>query len=508
MRKSDNAAKLKAILANPDLWCRYFLKINDKVGNLVPFVFNPQQTELVRGLDKYNIVLKSRQLGITSVACALSLYYCHVEANITCVLMSYSQDSARGIFTKLKDLWATIPDAIRLKDIANNRSELRFSNGSQILVCVCGGKQVARGLTVKFAHLSEAAFFDVERSDRNLLALEQALRPDGKIIIESTANGYNHFSALWDKAESGENLYKPFFFGWIDDKRMFADEYSQFADRWVKKHGALPAESELDAEELKLMERGATIEQIVWRRLKISNSSPVQFRQEFPSTPDEAFTTSGNNVFDAAVLHERGIRAHKPLPVPPEFLGMGVTFWQLPRAGQRYYIGVNASEGLGSGFDFSAIEVLNADLYQCAEFYSNTVKPYRLAEILLKLALYYNGALCVIEKASGGHVILDRMKNAYRYPNLYKSKQYDASGQIKRKVGWETSRKTRPALIGDYVEFWEQGDIWINSPQLLKQMKNFVDKDGRIEHEGRHGDDCIFALGMAIQGFKSGVWYY
>lgn len=508
MTKNSNTEKLKAIMASPELWCKCFLKITDKQGRSVPFEFNPQQMELVRGLEKYNIVLKSRQLGITSAACALSLYYCHREPNVTCLLMSYSQDSARGIFAKLKDLWQSIPDCVRQKDIANNRSELRFANGSQILVCVCGGKQVARGLTIKFAHLSEVAFFDEERSQKNLLALEQALRPDGVIVLESTANGFNHFSELWDKAASSENMYCPHFYGWVQDKRMFAAEYQQFAKRWIAKHGSLPISADLDAEEQALMEHGATIEQIVWRRLKISNSSPEQFRQEFPATPDEAFTTSGENVFDAAVLHERSIAAHKALSTPAEFAGMGITFWELPRPEKRYYIGVDTSEGLGGNKDYSAIEVISNDLYQCAELYSNKIKPHKLAETLLKLARYYNGSLCVIEKASGGHVVLDRMKNLYHYPNLFKSKQYDSSGMLKRKVGWETTKKTRPVMIGDFVELWENNDCWINSRQLLKEMQTFVDKDGRIEHAGRHGDDCIFAFAMALQGHKSGLWYF
>ena len=101
MTKTQKAgAKLRAIMANPVLWARYFLKITDKTGQLVPFEFNPQQLDLVNNLQKYNLVLKSRQLGITSVACALSLYYCHTEKNITCLLMSYSMESARGIFEK------------------------------------------------------------------------------------------------------------------------------------------------------------------------------------------------------------------------------------------------------------------------------------------------------------------------------------------------------------------------------------------------------------------------
>lgn len=110
------AKKLRKILANPVLWAKYFLKIADKTGKIVPFNFNPQQRQLVKNLEKYNIILKSRQLGITSVSCALSLYYCHTEPGAVCLLMSYSQDSARAIFEKLKAMW---PKCRTLSDCPN-----------------------------------------------------------------------------------------------------------------------------------------------------------------------------------------------------------------------------------------------------------------------------------------------------------------------------------------------------------------------------------------------------
>ncbi len=57
--------------------------------------------------------------------------------------------------------------------------------------------------------------------DKQLLAIEQALKPNGKIILESTANGLNYFSEMWNKSERKDNMYKPFFFSWINDKIMF-----------------------------------------------------------------------------------------------------------------------------------------------------------------------------------------------------------------------------------------------------------------------------------------------
>ena len=113
---------------------------------------------------------------------------------------------------------------------------------------------------------------------------------------------------------------------------------------------------------------------------------------------------------------------------------------------------------------------LFAPPYQCAELYTNTIAPYRLAEVLLKLAQFYNGALCVIEKASAGHTVIDKMRNEYAYPNLYKSKQYDSAGQLRRKPGFETTKKSRPILINDFREAFENGEVCINSKTLLSEM--------------------------------------
>ena len=69
-----NKEKLRRILADPILWIETFVNIVDKRGKVVPFKFNPQQKYIMKNKEKFNICLKSRQLGITSVALAYSLY--------------------------------------------------------------------------------------------------------------------------------------------------------------------------------------------------------------------------------------------------------------------------------------------------------------------------------------------------------------------------------------------------------------------------------------------------
>lgn len=130
----NNVEKLKRIMSDPILWIETFVSIVNKKGQIVKFKLNPQQKYIMRNKTKFNICLKSRQLGITSVALAYSLYLAITKPNSTCMIMSYSLDSANNIFEKLKQMYNDLPDVIRLDTINNNRKELKFVNNSPLVV--------------------------------------------------------------------------------------------------------------------------------------------------------------------------------------------------------------------------------------------------------------------------------------------------------------------------------------------------------------------------------------
>jgi hypothetical protein len=128
---------------------------------------------------------------------------------------------------------------------------------------------------------------------------------------------------------------------------MFAAEYIEFCNHYKRVNGKLPELNELTEQERSLMNMGASLEQIVWRRLKIANSSEEEFRQEFPGKSLEAFVTTGRNVFSAALIHDLLANIQTSIKAPEQFMPYPLTFWKLPQAGVRYFIGVDVSEGVG-----------------------------------------------------------------------------------------------------------------------------------------------------------------
>lgn len=518
-RKVTNEEKLKKIWNDPKLWIENFLHIVDKRGNLVPFKLNEMQDDFLSGMDKYSLICKSRQLGYSVLMTAYSLWIATTQPNSTCLLMSYSIDSATGIFEKLKQMYYTIPNVLRPELINNNKKELKFKNGSRIIVNTCGNKDVARGLTLKFAHLSEVAFMK-DTLPKQLLAIEQALVPSGKIVLESTANGHNFFSQLWNKAKNGENMYKPYFANWYKNKTMFADDYINAVEIWkARNNDKVLTVEELDAEEIDLHNKGATLEQLMWRRLKIANAGGGDkglnnFYQEYPSTDSHAFISSGNTVYPSKMIEERERYLPKHInrnqlkelnKVLKQYLNNSLFIWEKPKPDMKYYLGVDSAEGIGA--DYSVIEVFSEEGIQIAEFRNNKIAPHILSEIVYQLGIYYNYGYLVIEKASAGHTVVSKLRFDYKYRNMHMHKEYDARGRAKKKVGYVTNSTTKPMMINNFREKFEENQIVINSKTLLEEMKVFKiegNKMGAIN--GRH-DDCVMATSMALVGLDKNIWY-
>ena len=316
--------KLKRIVADPILWIKYFCTIVDKEGRKVAFEPSYHQKLLSKNFGKFNLVAKSRQLGVTSFALAYSLYLTHTEPDTVCMIMSYSLDTVDIVFKKLKAMYDDLNPSVKIKDVANNRKELILENRSRIICCVCGSKDAARGSTLRYVHLTEVAFMDDEKLKNQLVAIEAALRPDGQMVLESTSKGMNMWFELWMKAVNGESQYKPFFFSWLDDFKLFARDYEENTEIYKNRHGRYLTVDDLDEEELTLYNKmngdsnPLALKKLMWRRMKIANIGLEKFRQEYPSNAMESFVVSGNNIFDLETVQARlnNIDQTKKLTLP------------------------------------------------------------------------------------------------------------------------------------------------------------------------------------------------
>lgn len=514
----STAAKIKYLWEDEHKieWIQTFIKIADKSGNIVPFILTDEQRYFLNNLSNKNIVLKSRQLGLSVVTIAESIREVVTRENCTCALISHNQSSCNAVFDKLKQQFYSLPDWLRPETIQNNRQALTFTNGSSIVCLTAGNKDLLRGSTISgVCHCSEIAFY--KDAERHLKSLLQSCSGSSTLILESTANGFNKFSELYYQARNGENDFKPFFFNWINGRTLFQLQYNIAVEKWKSIHnGNVISPEEYDDEEKKLAEMGATVDQLIWRRSKISTEGIDTFHVEFPSRDDECFTSTGAQIFNvnriADLLKNKEIQPikHDKIICRNELKNWirngSMRIYNLPRDKARYFIGVDVSEGIGQ--DSSTFLIMDKNGEEVGSFKNSHIKPYEFAEVLNYVGRWYNKALLIVEKASGGHSVIERLRMNFKYLNMMKYKTYDEYNKIQWKWGFDTTAKTKGIAVQDAVEWFDKGMILIKSRTVLEEMQTFImhDRGSMGAVQGAH-DDMVSALWLTIEGIKDNHWY-
>ena len=200
-----------------------FYKIRTKKGELVPFKLNEAQKGLYEVIrENYGkkpvriVVLKARQMGISTVTEGIITYFTTMSRNTDSVIIAHDSSASASIYNMTKLFISELPDPLKPKQKLNNARVLSFDsddgNGLKSSIRVGVANDSTRGQTYRYAHLSEVAFWD--HPEEAMLSVMQCVPYDPKtiVIVESTANGFNYFYDLWSKAERGENDFIPVFF--------------------------------------------------------------------------------------------------------------------------------------------------------------------------------------------------------------------------------------------------------------------------------------------------------
>lgn len=359
-----------------------------------------------------------------------------------------------------------------------------------------------------------------------LVALSDALRPDGIMCVESTALGYNNFSDLWFSAQKEHSTWTPLFFSWLQDFTMNKTKYENATRRYMNRHNISrpPTFDELglDDEEISLVDRGMSVEQCLWRREYIDDRGIDAFHQEQPDSPLRAFVSTGNNVFDTSLLNEKLNELHK-YPIltryPKElaenkilkpycnlrFKNPKLKVWRIPKnKDEMFFLGVDTSDGLSGNHDYSVISVWDENCIQVAEFRDNGTKPFKFADIVELVGTFYNHGLLVIERNASGNTVAEKLSSKLTlagkpYPNLYRQKDLDNK---KSKVGFTTSVRTKSQIVTYFQNMFDDDDLLIKSKDLLTEMQLYIGKgDGKTEASIGF-DDCVMAGCFALAGWK------
>ena len=449
------------------------LRVRTREGWTAPLKANAAQRafELRRG--ERNIVLKARQMGLTTWAAARFFLKTITQPGTLTLEVAHTQEAAEEIFRIVHRFLDWLPEELREGPLRTSQANVRqivFAEiDAQYRVVSAGDRNAGRGLTVQNLHCSELARWPGDPAE-TLAGLRAAMAPGAELILESTPDGVGgSFHEEWQKA--GETGMVRHFFPWWMEGRYRAKAVG---------------EASLTEEERDLMARKRLdLRQIGFRRQLRADFRGLA-RQEYAEDEESCFLASGDSVFELEAIEAR--LAAAPEPVERRGNG-GLEIWLPPLKGKEYLVAVDPAGG-GSEGDYSAAQVLELETgLQCAEF-AGHVGGLELARQVTNLATEYNGAWLVVERNNHGSGVLALIETVCGYGKVYRQ-----AGQ----AGWLTTSMSRPAALGRLDAGLVERPECFQSRRLLGECRSFVRlPDGKSGARPGTNDDRVMAMAIGL----------
>jgi hypothetical protein len=520
------------------------LKIKDKDGAIIELKFNKAQLALVNrvleclalGKPIRLIVLKARQMGLSTVIEAIIYWWTATHKNITAMIVGHEDSSSKNLYNMFKRYYEFCNPLFQPTRKYNTKNDLVFDVSDEIkerfrregkespglgsIIKTSTAKNTAAGRsdTVQLLHGSEIGEWDNGEELVASLLQTVPLRPNTMIFLESTAKGRgNYFHKEWESAKKGESVFEPFFFPW-----------------WMHDEYEIPGEiEEYTEEELDIIQymKDAQIPEekvplkINFRRAKEREfrSDPMKIYQEYPSTDWEAFLASGRARFDIKSLVNMERIAEKQPPVEQFTLkenegrvvevvpdkGAPLKIWDLPASNESYVIGADVAEGLNVSAenrhgDYSVADVIRTSDLKTVARWRGHIDPDLFGEVLDRLGRFYNNALIGVEVNNHGLTTIQRLRNLF-YTNLYRRERGmdERFEESTSKLGWRTDVRTKPLMIDYLGEAIREGVIIDYDQVFISEAITYViDDAGRTNADDGAYDDTVIAKAIALQMFE------
>ena len=444
---------------DPTHFMKKYCNIQHPKRGRINFQLYPFQEKIIHlwKENPYSIILKSRQLGISTLSAGYSLWLMtfYKDKNILCI--ATKQDTAKNLVTKVKFMYDNLPNWLKVQAEEKNKLALRLKNGSQIKA-VSAASDAGRSEAVSLLIIDEAAFID--NVEEIWASAQQTLATGGGAIVLSTPYGTgNWFHRTWVEAEEENNDFLPIKIPWF--------VHPERDQAWRDKQDKLLGDPRLAAQEC-----------------------------------DCDFATSGDVVFYNEFI-EFYEKTHLKEPLEKRGADRNLWIWE-PCDYTRNYL-VTADIARGDGQDYSTFQIIDIESNTQVGEYKGQIGTTEFGHLLVGIATEYNNALLAPENLNVGwstiQTIIDR-----GYLNLYYSPK---SGEIKSDSyfdqytdttnmvpGFTTSIKTRPILILKLQESISEQSITIRSRRLLEEMKVFIWKNGKAQAQSGYNDDLVMAMCM------------
>ena len=540
-QKDHNERVVQALIANPDLIDNKRWRLDNlywiitKSGTKELFNMNAAQLHFFENFLNpddplrfffRHCILKARQLGFTTFIDIWILDEILFKTNREGLIIAHTIKDATEIFDRKIDY------AIRnmCDEIKNGAFKLVRNSAKKIQVVVDYGPEEGSTSSIQVSNSGRSGtYFYVHISEYAKLCLAYpkiasevetgtfpAVPFDGNIFIESTAEGmagrfYEMFNEGWPQRDKitpmkSRVMFLSHFYNWQYDVSEMDKITELIATKDMEMCEIDWAEYQL---EHSLTNKEITYYYMKWLQMGGKNSTDAvhKLHQEFPTTPEEAFLSTGQTYFPTSKVYsqmqrvEPGTRGElsKSESGSVSFLEHSsgdLEIFEKPEKGQRYVIGGDTAEGLAHG-DKQVLYVLKHKTEECVAIYRSNIPPDEFITVTYNVGKYYNWALVAIESNKDGLWVNDGL-DKLGYINLYYRKIFDdITKNVTKFFGWKTTSATRPFALAALKAIFLKKESGFPMA-ILSEMVTFLrNAKGRPEALAGKHDDVVMAASIA-----------
>lgn len=516
------------------------LKRMDHLLGTQTYVMNEIAEGLANNVHMF-VILKGRQLGITTISLALDLYWHFINPGLQGTLTTDTEENRDMFRSTLSMYMDGLPKEYRIPLVAHNRTQLSLKNRSRLFYQVAGLRakgSLGRGKAITYLHGTETSSWGDEEGLASLLASLAESNPNRLFIFESTARGFNMFHDMYITAKKARSQ-KAIFCGWWRNEYYSVDPKSDiYRVYWDGKLTSEEKEWTKDIKKLYNVEINSR--QMAWWRWKLLEGIKDEslMYQEFPPTEDYAFIMTGTSFFsnarctDAAKIAKKlefdcyryvmGANFQDTEVIPSTERMATLKIWEEPIDTAYYVIGADPAYGSSDWADRFCIQVYRCysdGMEQVAEFATSEMNTYQFAWVIAHLAGAYKNSTLNLEVNGPGQAVINELKNLKRqavaiggamgrslmdvYGNMqnYLWRRNDTLSGPSNSIGWLTTSATKERMLSYMKDYFERSMMAVYSMDLLEEMKTIVRDGGSIQATGRNKDDRVIASALAVAAY-------
>ena len=448
---------------DPVYFMRQYCYIQHPIKGKIKFNLFPFQEESLTTLQKnrYNVILKSRQLGISTLSAGYALWSMLFNEDFNVLVIATTQDVAKNLVSKVQIMNENLPSWLKTNILTNNKLSLKFANGSEIKA-ISSSSTGARSEALSLLIVDEAAF--IRNIEEIWVASQATLSTGGGAIVLSTPNGIgNWFHQTWADAENGINGFETIKLDW----KLHPERDQLWRNDQTKLLGERGAAQECDCD----------------------------------------FISSGHTVVDGSILQEFELKCEEP--VEKRGFDNGYWIWEYPDYTRNYIIVADVARG--DGADWSTFHVIDVETIRQVAEYKGKLPPKDFGNMLVTVATEWNNALLAIENANIGWAAVQPALDR-GYENLFYTykddgyvdlevqllKGYDIKDKTKMVPGVSTTSRTRPLMISALEMYMREGTPVIKSKRLIQELFVFVWLNGKAQAQVGYNDDLVMAYAIGL----------